>query len=137
EWGFNDQELAGSIASFSIHEVLLFVITLAVCVLVVTLIISGAFAGSRANWAAFLLGTILVVDLSRADMPWIRYDNWKEQYASNPVFDVLRDKPYEHRVTVAAEQLQSLYHGEWIQRQFPYYGIQSIDIPQEPRMPAD
>ncbi len=137
EWGFNDQQLAASIASFSIREVLLFVITLAVCVLVVTLIISGAFAGARANWAAFLLGTILVVDLSRANMPWIRYDNWKEQYASNGVFDVLRDKPHEHRVTVGAEQLQSLYQGEWIQRQFPYYGIQSIDIPQEPRLPAD
>ncbi len=144
ETGFNEQELATSMARFSINEVFLFVVTLALSVLILTFILSGAFAGRRATWAAVILGTVLVIDLSRADVPWIKYDKWKEQYAANPVFDILREKPHEHRVAMPGFQLnqqfgmlQSMYHGEWIQRQFPYFGIQSIDIPQEPRLPAD
>jgi hypothetical protein len=33
--------------------------------------------------------------------------------------------------------MQQVYQVEWMQHHFPFYGIQSLDIPQEPRMPAD
>lgn len=144
EAGFGDPGLAKQIAKFSAHEVGLFVVFLAGSAAIVLLIQSGAFAGNRAKWAALLLGIVLVVDLCRANAPWIVYYNWREKYASNPVLDVLRDKPYEHRVSIPPFQLdrvfglmQQVYQVEWTQHHFPFYGIQSLDIPQEPRMPAD
>lgn len=161
ENGFADHELARSIAAFSIREVFLFVLVLTVCVALVTLVISGAFAGPRAKWAGFLLGIVLVIDLARADAPWIKYYNWKQTYAPNPVLNILRDKPYEHRVALPSlfqltrlpdvrqyfmqqqqvfgvlNQTYQIYQGNWIQHQFPYFSVQSLDIPQEPRPPAD
>jgi hypothetical protein len=56
----------------------------------------------------------------------------------------LRDKPYEHRVSQlpfrAPEGLETfgeLYTIEWMQHQFPYYDIQSLEVWQRPRVPAD
>lgn len=142
--GFPDQSTAMEIAKFSAHEVLLFVFFLAISVAIVTFVVSGAFSGERAKWAALLIGLVLVVDLMRANQPWIIYYNWKDKYATNPIIDLLKDKPYNHRVTVAPFQLnqqfgmfQQYYHVEWLQHHFPYYGVQTIDIPQEPRVPAD
>ncbi len=142
--GFPDQDAATSIAKFAGREVFLYVVFLAASVAILTFIISGAFSGSRAKWAALLLGIVLVVDLSRANMPWILYSDWKEKYATNPVNDILKDRPYEHRVTMPPFQLnqqfsmlQQVYHVEWLQHHFPYYGVQSIDVAQEPRVPTD
>jgi hypothetical protein len=145
EAGFGDPTLAKQIAKFSASEVGLFVVFLAVSAGIVLLVQSGFFAGKRAVWAALLLGAVLVVDLCRANAPWIIYYNWREKYASNPVLDVLRDKPYEQRVSIPPFQMndrnfslmQQVYQVEWMQHHFPFYGIQSLDIPQEPRMPAD
>jgi hypothetical protein len=160
ETGFSMEE-AAAVASFSIREVLVFVLILAVCVAVLTSIISGAFSGARAKWATVILGAILVLDLARADKPWIFYSNWKQAYATNPVFDVLRDKPFEHRVAIpnlrilvqlpdvrqyfmqqqqvfqVFSQMYQIYQADWLQHQFPYLGIQSLDMPQEPRPPPD
>ncbi len=142
--GFPDQAAAAEIARFCGREVLLYVVFLAASVAMVTFILSGAFSGSRAKWATVLLGTVLVVDLARANVPWIIYQDWKDKYATNPINDILKEKPYEHRVTMPPFQvnqqfsmLQQIYHVEWLQHHFPYYGVQSIDIPQEPRVPAD
>jgi len=144
ESGFVDSELAAGIANFSIREVLLFVLVLSVCVAVLTLIISGALAGNRAKWAALLLGTIVVLDLSRAITPWINYSNWKQRYATNPILDLLKDKPFEHRVAVLPfpvnqqmTMLQQYCYSEWLQHQFPYYSVQALDMPQDPRPPVD
>src|SRR5207248_7984524 len=78
--------------------------------------------------------------------PWIQYYDYPDQYASNPVLDILKDKPWEHRVTafpVAMMQNQPLqilnqvYMGVWLQHHFQYYNIQALDMSQEPRPPAD
>ena len=61
----------------------------------VTLIVSGAFAGKRAKTGAILLGLLIVGDLGRADMPWVKYIYYPEKYATNPVIEKLRDKPYD------------------------------------------
>ncbi len=134
-------DLAPSIAKFSQGEVCWYVLFLGLSITAVTLIISGVMAGSRAKIAILLLGFILISDGVRANSPWIIYWNYKEKYATNPVVDFLREKPYEHRVAILPfrvnEQLgllQQFYHGQWLQHQFPYYNIQSLDIPQEPRV---
>jgi hypothetical protein len=141
--GFGDT-LARKIAGFSIHQVGWFVLVLAASVSVVTMILSGLLAGRRAKWAAILLGLVLVADLGRADLPWIVYWNYKEKYASNPVVDFLRKKPFEHRVAILPFQappelslLDSIYRIEWTQHLFLYYNIQSLDIIQMPRVPQD
>jgi hypothetical protein len=160
ETGFTS-DVAASIASFSIREVFWFMMMLVICIVVLVLIFSGTFAGNRAKWGALLLGIVLVADLARADKPWIIYYNWKQKYATNPVFDTLREKPYEHRVAFpnlrmlvqlpdvrqyfmqqprvfsVVEQMYGIYQGEWLQHQMPYLDIQSLDMSQEPRLPAD
>jgi len=116
----------------------------------VLLIQYGVFAGAKSKWATLLVGTIVAVDLARADKPWIQYYDYQEQYAGNPVLDILKDKPWEHRVTAFQgrfqdprlnQQLDILYNvymrGPWLQYHFQYYNVQSIDMAQDPRPPAD
>ena len=107
---------------------------------VMVLIISGAFTGARANWGAALLGLVLVADLGRANEPWIVYWDYKEKYASNPIIDKLREKPFEHRVVMfpfrtppESSLLGQLYQNQWLMHQFPYYNIQSLETVQMPR----
>ena len=145
--GFNPGETA-AIARFSIAEVGWFVVLLGVSVALLILIISGRLSGTRSKWAMLLLGVILVVDLSRASFPWIVYYNYKEQFATNPVLDVLRDKPYEHRVAgrivpfagactwpPGPRRFSLACTEEWLPNQFQYYNVQSLDVIQMPRMP--
>jgi hypothetical protein len=150
--GFPDKHLANSIAQFSVNEVGLFILFLILCLGLLTLIMSGFFTGARTKWAVAALGLVLVVDLGRANAPWIVYWNYKEKYASNPVIDQLREKPWEHRVTAKLapmspqflvnyqEQNEAnlfirVYFAEWLQHHFQYYRAQSLDIIQMPRMP--
>jgi hypothetical protein len=135
---------APHIADFCIAHAGLFVIFLAASVVVLSGILSGAWSGSRAKWAWTFLGTLIVVDLFRADLPWVRYYDYTEKYASNPVVDFLRDKPYEHRVIGKLEPrgpgsgitpgLGQLYFF-WLQNDFPYHNIQTLDFPQMPHIP--
>jgi hypothetical protein len=133
-------ELAPAIAKFSLLEVGWFILFLGVTALVLILIISGVLAGARARWGIALLSLLVVADLARANAPWIYYWNYVEKYATNPVLDVLRARPYEQRVAVFPfqvgeylEQFRGFYQMEWLQHQFPYYNIQSLDVAQEPR----
>jgi hypothetical protein len=146
--GFEDENQANLIAGFSIGQagwfVLLFTLAAGLCLLVM----AGVFAGKRARLGGLLLGTLLVVDLGRADLPYIIHWNYQQKYASNPILDFLRDKPYEHRVIGLPWPAQQhlpyyddywgdLYRIEWAQHHFPYYNIQSLDLIQRPRTPAD
>jgi hypothetical protein len=136
-------ELAPAIAKFSLLEVGWSILFLGISALVLTQIISGALAGVRARWGIALLSLLVVADLARANAPWIYYWNYLEKYASNPVLDVLRARPYEQRVGMLPfqvseylEQFRAFYQMEWLQHQFPYYNVQSLDVAQEPR-PAE
>ncbi len=142
--GFGDEDLANQIASFSIGQVGWFVVLFALSAGLGVLVIAGVFAGRRTRLGGFLLGLLLVADLGRADLPYIIHWDYLQKYASNPIIDFLRDKPYEHRVAGlpfnAPQQLslfEDLYRIEWMQHQFPYYNVQSLDVVQMPRMPAD
>jgi hypothetical protein len=145
---------AKPIASFSLGEVGWYVLFLALATVLIGLICLGKFAGPKAKLGGILLGILLVADLGRANQPWIIVWNYGLKYASNPIIDFLRQKPYEHRVVVlpallprifrVPDQLaapvsafQSLYGLEWAQHVFPYYNVQSLDIVQMPRVPED
>ncbi len=146
--GFNeryggDAAMRASISHFSAREVGLFLVFFGLSIAVVLTIISGAFSGRRARWATLVLGVILVVDLCRADVPWIMYYNYQTRYESNSVIDVLKDKPYEHRVTAPlylADNRAPYFPqicNEWLQQHFQYYQIESLDVIQLPRPPVD
>lgn len=141
--GFSNSE-AAAIMGFSIREVLLYILFLALSAGMVWLIMKGHFIGARAHWAGILLALLLVIDLARANKPWIKYYDYTDKYRSHPVVEFLRQRPYEHRVGVLPLQVsrefsmvQQIYNIEWLQHHFPFYNIQSIDVSQDPRPPAD
>ncbi|HXR49394.1 MAG TPA: hypothetical protein VN784_18310 [Candidatus Limnocylindrales bacterium] len=141
--GFPDEGgtkgMADVIAAFSIRQIGWFILFFVLAMGLLTLILSGAFAGRRGKWGGILLGILLVLDLGRADLPWIVYWNYPQKYASNPIVDILRNQPYEHRVAVLHSNslFENLYDIEWSQQIFPYYNIQSLDVIQMPRLPED
>ncbi len=141
--GIPDRQVAG-MASFSIREAGLAVLFLAASVFLLMSVVGGFFSGKRERLGGILLAVLLVVDLGRANLPWIIQWNSKEKYATNPVIDFLREKPFEHRVAMlpfsAPPQFAMLnnVHGvEWAQHHFLYYNIQSLDRIQEPRVATE
>ncbi len=142
--GFSS-EFAQSIFNFSVAEIGLFIFFLTLSAAFVIAVMSGLSPVSRGE-ALLLLGSVIFIDLGRANLPWIVYYNYKEKYASNPVIDQLRDKPYENRVTAhflptasgtyfGSDQNFPKIYNEWLQHLFQYYQVQSLDIVQMPRMP--
>lgn len=132
----------GAIADFSIQHVGWFVLLFFLASLVMTLIFSGAFYGRQAG--GILLAVFLLADLGLANQRWIKYWNYQEKYASNPVIDLLKEKPYEHRVAIAPvampaqdQLLPKMYRVQWLQQLFPYYNVQSFDVADMPRVPED
>lgn len=83
----------------------------------------------------------MICDLSRADVPWIRYYNYKEKISPNPVTDLLKHDPWEHRVNsriwpaggYITPALTQLCHW-WLENDYPFNDIQSLEIDQDPRM---
>jgi hypothetical protein len=145
-----DAQTAQSIAQFSISQVGWFIVLLGMAIWVVLQILSGGFAGPRARWGILAMGLFVVLDLGRANQPWIINWDYQRKYATNPIIDRLRDKPYERRVAILPDWLSravkappelavldQLYRIEWAQHLFLYYNIQSLDIVQMPRMPED
>src|ERR1017187_7261854 len=139
-----DPTMAGPIAGFSIRQVGWFILFLALAVSLVTLMLSGYFNGQRARAGAILLGLVVVVDLARANVPWVVTWDWERKYAPNQVIDFLREKPYQHRVAVLPftapqqyELFSKLYNYEWLQQLFQYYNIQSLDMVMNPRPRED
>jgi len=135
---------ARSIVGFSLTEVAWALFFLILAGLVVLFVLNGFLAGRRARWAGIILGLLLISDFTRANTPWVYYWNYHEKYASNGLWEQLRQRPYEGRVAVLPlrlneqmDMVQQIYHGEWIQHQMQYYNIQSLDVTQEPRTAAE
>lgn len=137
------------IAAFSMGEVGLYLVFYVLALVGILLCLSGFFNGARARWAGVMLGAILLIDMARANKPWIVYYDYKDRYVANSVLDFLRKDPHEHRVTMRvapfagatllSEQFQRAgmanVFSEWLQNQFQYFNIQSPDIIQMPRVP--
>ena len=135
---------AAAVSAFAVVQPGWFVLFFALTAGFMALAIRGLFAGETARWwGAALLGAVLVVDLCRANQLWIVTWDYKEKYASNLVLDQLKDRPYEHRVTVMPlkettfNPMERLYKIEWLQNEMPSLNIQSLDIVQLPRRPLD
>ena len=158
EWVEFREDNAQEIAAFSIRQVGWFVLLLGLAVGLLAWVISGRLRGQRARWGVLALGLFLVVDLGRANQPWILYWDFGRQYTSNSVVDELRQQPYEHRVaclppifqnpklfngplprTLFTDQelCRNIYTGDWSQHLFFYYNIQALDVVQMPRVPQD
>ena len=135
------------IAAFSIGQAGWFLLFFALAIGIVILIMAGIFSGRRARLGGILLGAVLLVDLGRANLPWITHWDYQQKYASDPIVDILRDKPYEHRVIQLPFRVPDqfalfngnagLYGIEWVQQLFPYYNIQSLDLVMRPRVGSD
>jgi hypothetical protein len=145
-----DPATAASIARFSVGQVGWYLLFLAVAVALLLMVFSGRFRGERSKWGAVLLGVFLVVDLARANLPWIVYLDVPLKYATNPVIERLSKNPYQQRVAILPRWmhqvfrappelavLDDLYRVEWAQHLFWRYNIQSLDLVQMPRMPED
>lgn len=133
-----------AIAAFSVRQAGIFVLFLIAGITAMIFTFSGVFTGRRAKLGMVLLGLLMVLELGRAARYWTVFWDYRYKYASNAVIDMLRDKPYEHRVAILPLPLppqlslfEQLYRIEWAQHHFPYYNIQSLDIVQMPRMPED
>jgi hypothetical protein len=87
------KDVAPQIAEFSISEVGWYVVYLTISAGLIVSILTGAFAGKKAAFAWAGLSAIMICDLARADVPWIRYFNYKQKYTMNPVVDLLRTLP--------------------------------------------
>lgn len=133
--------MAQAISSFSIRQVGWFVLLLGLGLGLLAAVLSGYFSGRRGRMGAILLGVVLALDLARANMPWVVTWNWVRKYASNPVIEMLAQKPYEQRVAVlpfgSPSIFSQLYDIEWKQQLFPYNNIQSLDIIMMPRAPVE
>ncbi len=134
-------------AAFSIREVWLAILVFAVSLAVVIGVVIGWFGG-RATAAWWLLGGILVVDLYRANTPWVKHYDYVTRYQSNPVIDLLKEKPWEQRVTAFLDPRRAaplvggdaagswvFLQKEWLEHHFQYFKIQSLDIDQMSRTP--
>jgi hypothetical protein len=88
-------ELARAVAAFSLMEFAWFVLFLTLTTGLWLLVLSGLFAGGKARWAVATLGLLLVVDLGRANQPWIQYWNLADKYGLNRVFEHLRPDAHQ------------------------------------------
>jgi hypothetical protein len=143
EFQFDPSDTA-DIANFSIHQAGFAVLWLLAATALMAALVRGAFAGRRARWGGICLGIFLVADLARANAPWVFSWDYTDKYASNPIIDRLRVRPYLQRVALVplsgpgiTQTFGMLYRVEWLQHLFPYYNIQALDVSQMPRKPKD
>jgi len=142
-----DATLAPQMAGFSVGEVGLFILIFAVSAATIFAILTGAWAGKRIVWAWLFLSAIMICDLGRADAPWVRYFNYRQKYSMNPVVDLLRHDPWQHRVVSRFSPKDVVYDMApdnntaqlchwWLENDYPYHDIQSLEIDQAPRLPV-
>jgi hypothetical protein len=132
------------IANFCVEMCGLFAAFLIAGMLVIAAILSGAWTGTRQKLAWASLAVLMICDLVRSDIPWIHYYDYVEKYQLNPVTEFLLEKPWEHRVIGKLEPrgpgsgitpgFGQLYFF-WLQNDFPYHNVQTLDFPQMAHMP--
>ena len=132
-----DAAAAQAMAGFSAMEIILSALLLGAGVFFIVKLMRG---DGMEKWAV-ALGLLIVIDLTRANSPWVQYDNYRHKYeAGNPLISALAKSPHEGRVTISRQAsglLNQLYRIEWLQHQFLYNNVQSLDLVQMPRMATD
>jgi hypothetical protein len=142
--GFN-MPVAMNMARSSVSEAAWFMGFLVLSAGLLAGIVSGAWSGARAHFAWVYLGALFILDLGRADLPWIHYFDYQKKYASNVVVDYLTDKkPDEQRVMGRLSPRRAgsnngirfgPVYNFWMQNDFPYREIQTLDFAEMPRIP--
>jgi hypothetical protein len=137
--------VAMNMAASTIREAAWFIGFLVLSAGVLAGILSGAWTGARANMAWIYLGALFILDLGRADLPWIHYFDYQKKYSSNVVADYLTDKkPDEQRVMGRLSPRRAgsdngprfgPVYNFWMQNDFPYREIQTLDFAEMPRIP--
>jgi len=131
EWG----GLSKFIVAHLTTELWIFLFFLLLTAVAVVSVMAGCWRGPRAAWGWLLLIALLIVDLGRANAPFISFFNYRKKYATNPVIDFLRKDSHEHRVATLQREIPEF--SEWLQNHFLFYKIQSLDVAQLPRPPKD
>ena len=143
--GIPDDQAAG-VAHFSVATVFWLIVFMLLATSLLLFIFIGRLSGPNAAWGGALIGVLLLVDLGRADQPWIIYWDTAFKYAEDPIINFFADKPYEHRVGALLwadpkdpqyKILYTMYGTAWKQHLFWYHNIQCVDIVQEPRVGLD
>ena len=101
--------------------------------------------GERADFRPLFFGLVVlfVLDLGRANAPWVVVYDQGARYRRDALVEILMDRRYEGRVTIAPYRsptmdiLNQVYRGEWLQHQFAYYNIQTLELTMEPRRSSD
>jgi len=140
-------EVGGSpemMADYSIQQAGCLVVVFFLGAGLMLLTFSRVFSGHAAALGIVCFGLLTVGDLAWADYPWVHVWNYEEKYLSNPILEVLEDKPYEHRVVQAPLDqsreygpFYKLYKLEWMQHEFPKNNVQSFETVEMPRTPMD
>lgn len=145
--GFKPED-AKPMAQHSIAEVLYFAVVLTLAGFWLLSMLGKAWTGPGARVGFLVLGALLAGDLTRSNLPWVQHYNWRERLARDPLIDTLAAKPHEGRVGAIPlglpgragqllENLTQIYSGEWNQHQFRYHNIQSWEVVQLSRPPAE
>jgi hypothetical protein len=135
---------AGMIAGYSIGQAGWALLFLLLSLALVLLVMRAGPGGAVRKWGGVWLLGFLILDLGRANLPWVVYWDYQYKYASNPVIEFLRNRPYEHRVAALPFRppsselslLSQMYAIEWAQQHFYFYNIQALDIVQMSREPV-
>ena len=137
-----DANSAKAIGHFAMGELTIYLLLLLFATGAILLIQSGFWGKNTGKWAGGILALFLIADFGHANGPWVKYWDYTDKYATNPIIDFLKENPHEHRVSMPQifqlgqgfTMMQQMYGMEWTQHLFPYHHIQTIDITQEPRM---
>ena len=139
------KEIAPDVADYSVNSVLWFTGLVILGTVLMGSILCGYFSGARAKTGVYVIGLLVCFDLGRAALPWPHYWNVAYKYATNPVVDFLKVKPYENRVEMNPFRaqspqtglLQAVFDIEWQQQVFPFYNIPTLKMFMEPRVTED
>ncbi len=144
--GFPPNE-AVAIFRFSVGEVMRFAGTMVTAALVLSVVTLGVVPRLWCAAIPCVFGGFLMLDLVHAALPFIAHYDFQRRYRSNPVLDLLAARPWEGRVTARVfpdgRRLLSgtnfpgwsAVQNQWMEQQFPFNEIQTVDIWQMPRMP--
>ncbi len=80
------------------------------------------------------LALLLYVEQWQANNHFLDYYSPAQLYADHPVFQKLRAAPGRPRVALLT---RAGFYNAWLSLSFPYYDIDSVDIPAASRPPAD
>ena len=142
--GFSPDEARG-IAVFSQGELRWFAVWLIASLAVFLAIFTLRRTEANRRWLWVGIALLIILDLAKSDLPWIRFFDYREVYAANRLLDFLADKPYGHRVTgrLSPRGLGASLNSplgqvvfKWLENDFPARNIETLDFAQWLRMPA-